>query len=210
MKVLLVSGSPHTQGSTKRALDEIANELKKHELDYEFFQLPLKPLQSCLACGYCRDHGDNRCALDDCVNEIINKMRSCDGLVVGSPVHFAGITGATKVVMDRLFYCARPIFMYKAFAAVVIARRAGTTAALEQLNKYPLISNMIMVGSQYWPMVFGAVAEDLSEDHEGLQNMRTLARNLAWILKASEKARTETPKAEEEAMRTNFIRKEVL
>ena len=206
MKVLLLSGSPHVQGSTYRALQEISDVLVNQKIDCEYYQLPLIPLQSCLACGYCKEQGTNRCKLDDCVNEIIAKMADCDGLIVGSPVHFAGITGACKIVLDRLFYCARPIFSHKAFAAVVIARRAGTTAALEQLNKYPLIANMVMVGSQYWPMVFGAEASDLSEDEEGLQTMRTLGRNFAWILKAIEAANSQIPQAEAPSLRTNFVR----
>ena len=204
MKALLLNCSPHINGSTNRALQEIAVVLKQENIACEFYQIPLEPLQSCMGCGSCRDL-EEKCIIEDCVNEILTKMKSADALVVGSPVHFAGISGAGKIVLDRMFYCNRSAFKGKVFAGVVIARRAGTTAALEQLNKYPLIANMYLVGSQYWQMVFGHNAKELEEDKEGLQNMRTLAANLAWLTKLlSENKRPE--KTPESPQRTNFIR----
>lgn len=205
MKVLMISGSPHKDGSTKRALLEIEKELTKKEIETIFYQIPLKPLQSCTACGLCRNSKDNLCTINDCVNEIIALVKECDGIVVGSPVHFAGITGGLKIVLDRLFYCARPIFMNKPFVGVVIARRAGTTSALEQLNKYPIIAHMLLLGSQYWPMVFGNNALELEEDPEGLQVMRSLGRRMAWVVKMLSDSKQELP-VEEEGLRTNFVK----
>jgi len=205
MKVLMINCSPNKKGSTDRALKEIALELSKVNIESEIFQLPVEPLQSCLACGSCKESEDNRCKVDDCVNELLAKMESSDGLVVGSPVHFAGITGSGKTILDRMFYCGRPLFSGKPFAGIVIARRAGTTSALEQINKYPIIANMIQVGCTYWPMVFGNDAREIEEDLEGMQNMRNLANNLAWILKLKEEGKIASPEFGP-YQRTNFIR----
>ena len=205
MKVLMINCSPHKKGSTDRALNEIAAELNKADIASEIYQLPLKPLQSCTACGYCREHEINRCTIDDCVNEILEKVETSTALVVGSPVHFAGITGSAKTVLDRLFYCARPLFYGKPYVGIVIARRAGTTSALEQLNKYPIIADMYQVGGTYWPMVFGNNAAEIEKDEEGMENLRTIAANLAWFLKTQAEARELCPQPKATA-KTNFIR----
>lgn len=204
MKVLMINCSPHKAGSTDRALKEIADELNKSAIDSEIYQLPLVPIQSCTACGYCKE-ADNRCNIDDCVNELLTKAATSDALVVGSPVHFAGITGSGKTVLDRMFYCGRPLFYGKPFVGIVIARRAGTTSALEQLNKYPIIADMYQIGGSYWPMVFGNGASEIEKDLEGMANLKTIARNLAWFLKVKAEGKEPLPQIETPP-KTNFIR----
>lgn len=205
MKVILVNGSPHPKGTTFEALQEVAKPLIEAGIETEIFHIGNKALQSCQACGHCAGEV-NACVFKDSVNEFVEKAKTADGYVFASPVHFAGITGGMKCFLDRVFYSARSSFVYKPCGIVVCARRAGTTAALEQLNKYPLISKMLLVGSQYWTMAFGSKAEDIFEDAEGLQIMRTLGTNLAWVMTALDKADINNPEGEK-IQRTNFIRK---
>ncbi len=206
MKVILVNGSPHEKGCTFTALSEIAKVLSGEGIDTEIFNLSGEGISSCRACKACAKLG--RCVIDDKVNEFAALAKEADGFVFGSPVHFAAVSGLTKSFLDRAFYSAKGAFAFKPAACIVSARRAGTTAALDELNKYPLIAQMPLVGSKYWNMVHGNLAEEVNEDKEGMQTMRALARNMAWMLKlkeAGEKAGITPPKQEED-IRTNFVR----
>ena len=207
MKVLLLNGSPHAHGTTYAALSEAARVLKEEGIEAEIYHLGTAAVHGCIDCRSCGKTG--RCVFqDDPVNTIIEKAASCDGFIFGSPVHFAGPAGALHAVLDRAFYAGKRNFAYKPGAAVVCCRRGGATAAFDSLNKYFTIANMPVVPSQYWNRVHGANAADAQQDAEGLQTMRTLARNMAWMLRcfeAGRKAGISVPTAEPIA-RTNFIR----
>ena len=210
MKVLLINGSPHSNGCTYTALEEIAQTLKNEGVSSEIFQIGTKPLAGCIACKVCADKG--QCVFNDKVNEFLAIAKNFDGFIFGSPVHYAAASGAITSFMDRVFYtnaCSgKNLFYLKPASAIVSARRAGTTAALDQLNKYFTISQMPIISSNYWNMIHGAKPEDVAQDLEGLQIMRTLAKNMAWFLKckeAGEKAGVAVPIIEERVY-TNFVR----
>lgn len=206
MKVLMLNGSPHKNGCTDRALREIAAELAKAGVDSEIFWLGAKPAGGCMGCGACGKTG--KCAFDGGVNEFVEKAREAEGFIFGSPVHYAAASGSITGFLDRAFYSGSPAFQGKPGAAVVSARRAGTTAAFDQLNKYFTINEMPVVSANYWNMVHGSTAADVEQDLEGLQTMRVLARNMAWLMKcvaAGKAAGVERP-AQEQKQRTNFIR----
>jgi multimeric flavodoxin WrbA len=208
MKVLLVNGSPNEKGCTYTALREVEKELNKATIETEIFYLGKKPMRGCTACRKCFD-APGKCVFDDDpVNVGIDKANASDGFVFGSPVHYAGVTGAIKSFLDRCFYAGSTAFADKPGAAVVSCRRAGSTAALEQLNKYFSINRMPIVSSQYWTMVHGSKPDEVLRDSEGLQIMRTLGRNMAWLLRSIEAGRnTGVPLPErEEMVWTNFIR----
>ncbi|MDR2946983.1 MAG: flavodoxin family protein [Candidatus Adiutrix sp.] len=210
MKVLLVNGSPHTHGCTFTALSEIAATLEKEGVTAEIFQLGTKALPGCISCGKCGELG--KCVFDDQVNVFTDAAAKADGFVFGSPVHYAAAGGAITSFLDRVFFSTmnagrRENFYLKPAAAVVSARRGGTTAALDQLNKYFTISEMPVISSKYWNMVHGFTPEDVKKDLEGLQVMRVLGRNMAWFLKckeAGQKAGVSLPATEKSVM-TNFI-----
>lgn len=210
MKVVLVNGSPHKNGCTYTALEEVAKTLKSEGIETEIFQLGKKPLSGCTGCLSCTEL--KRCIFSDKVNEFLDIAKNADGFVFGSPVHYASASGALTSFMDRAFFAesrsGSQAFYLKPAAAVVSARRAGTTATFDQLNKYFAISEMPIISSQYWNMVHGHSPEDVKKDLEGLQIMRTLGRNMAWFLKSKEaaiKAGIPFPKREEHIY-TNFIR----
>lgn len=207
MKVLLINGSPHKHGCTYTALAEIVKELEKENIEGEIFYIGTQPIRGCIGCNRCSEL--DHCSYDaDIVNEVIAKVRTADGFIFGSPVHYASAGGAMIALMDRLFYAAGDAFAYKPGASVVSARRAGTTAAYDQLNKYIGISKMIMVPSQYWNMVHGNTSAEVLQDAEGLQIMRTLGKNMAWLLKLIANGNEngiQIPEAEER-IATNFIK----
>ena len=208
MKVLLINGSPHKNGCTYTALSEIEKELIKSEIETEMFHIGDKVIRGCIGCGKCRANSTNKCIFnDDVVNIALEKMESCDGLIIGSPVYYASANGSLISFLDRLFYAGN-CFAYKPGACVVSARRAGTTATLDQLNKYFAFSKMPIVSSHYWNMVHGNTAEEAKQDLEGMQIMRILGKNMAWLLKsieAGKKAGIPIPEAEARE-KTNFIR----
>ena len=208
MKVLLINGSPKAQGCTYTALCEIAKELEKENIETEIFHVGKNPIRGCMACGGCSKDGSNKCVFnDDTVNVALEKAQKVDGFIFGSPVHYAGASGQITSFLDRFFY-AGDGFQYKPGAAVVSCRRGGSTAAFEQLNKYFTISNMPIVSSQYWNMVHGNTPEEVRQDLEGMQTMRTLGKNMAWLLKsiqAGKKAGVTLPEREPRVA-TNFIR----
>ncbi len=206
MKVLLVNGSPHPKGCTYTALGEVASGLAAGGIESEIFQVGTKPVSGCLGCGRCRETG--RCIMEDAVNRFLDMADGFDGFVFGSPVHYAAASGAITSFMDRVFYAAGGRLAFKPGAAVVSCRRAGSTAALDQLNKYFTISNMPLVGSQYWNMVHGSTPDDVRRDEEGMQTMRVLGGNMAWLLhciEAGRKAGGSLPEREARKW-TNFIR----
>ena len=207
MKVLLVNGSPHKRGCTNRALEEIAKTLLEEGVESEILWLGKEPLGGCIACLGCRH--SSRCIYNDILEESREKFRQADGFVFGSPVHYAAASGNLTAFMDRLFYSEskETVFM-KPAAAITSARRAGTTATMDQLNKYFSISQMPIVSSRYWNMVHGNTPEQVEEDKEGLWTMRVLARNMAYLLKCKEAAKAagiELPR-QEQGEYTNFIR----
>ena len=202
-KVLLINGSPHPFGCTYTALRETADALEKNGVETEIFHLGTKPIAGCIACARCHESG--RCVFDDGVNQLLDRLDEFQGIVVGSPVYYAGPAGQLCAFMDRLFYCGENRMAGKLAAAVVSCRRGGATAAFDRLNKYFTISNMQVVGSQYWNQIHGRTAEDAKKDLEGLQTMRTLGQNMAWMLKNMENA---APRPEyEKRLRTDFIQK---
>ena len=206
MKVLLINGSPHTDGCTNAALTEIATTLQKDGIETEIFQIGTKDIRGCIACGKCSETG--QCIFSDCVNTILEKAETADGFIFGSPVHFAATSGMLSSFMDRVFYGRRKLFSNKLGSAVVSCRRGGATAALDEINKYFGISNMPIVSSQYWNMVHGNNPEEVLKDEEGMQTMRTLGNNMAWLLKsieAGKKAGIKLPE-NESIISTNFIR----
>ncbi len=204
MKVILLNGSPHKEGCTDTALREVEGSLLENGIETERIWIG-GSAWGCTACGACKKTG--RCVVDDAVNEVLEKMETADGLVVGSPVYYASPNGSLVSFLDRLFY-AGSCFAYKPAAAVASARRAGTTATIDMLNKYFTISNMMVVSSQYWNMVHGNSPKEVKQDLEGLQTMRTLGANMAWLLQcieAGKAAGVALPKPEEK-IKTNFIR----
>lgn len=192
MKVMLVNGSPHKNGCTHRALAEVATTLDAHGIESEIFWIGAKPAAGCMACGRCRETG--ACIFDDAVNEFRARAEQADGFVFGAPVHYAHAASSLMGFMDRLFYSngkagALDVLSFKPAAAIASARRAGTTAALDDMQKFFTISNMPIVSSRYWNMVHGCTPEEVEQDQEGLWTMRQLGRNMAWLLKSLEAGR---------------------
>mgnify|MGYP002715332694 CR=1 FL=1 len=208
MKVLLINGSPRVDGCTYTALHEVADSLMQEGIDTEIVWIKREAIRGCIACGKCRK-GGGKCAFgNDIVNEVIEKAKHADGFVVGSPVYFASANGALVALLDRAFYAGKQAFAYKPAAAVASARRAGTTSTIDELNKYFTISHMPIVSSRYWPMIHGSTPAEARRDMEGMQVMRILGRNMAWLLKciqAGKQAGINIPTAETPIM-TNFIR----
>lgn len=204
-KILPINGSPHEKGCTYTALSEIADTLAKNDVESEILYLGMKPVAGCIACGKCFQTG--HCVFDDKVNEVLEKLDEYDGIVAGSPVYYAGPTGQLCAFLDRLFFCSERRMAGKLAAAVVSCRRGGASAAFDRLNKYFTISNMTVVGSQYWNQVHGFTPEDVRKDEEGLQTMRTLAQNMAWLLKNKNagKAQGISAPVYEDRVNTNFI-----
>ncbi len=204
-KVLLINGSPHEFGCTYTALKEVADTLEKNGMETEILYLGTKPVAGCIACGKCGQTG--RCVFDDQVNRVLDKLDEYSGIVVGSPVYFAGPTGQICAFLDRLFYCGGGRMAGKIAASVVSCRRGGASASFDRLNKYFSISNMHIAGSQYWNQIHGKTPAQAVKDLEGLQTMRTLGQNIAWLIKsieAGEAAGLAAPEYEKTQI-TNFI-----
>lgn len=205
-RVLLINGSPNEKGCTYTALSEVAETLKKHDVETEILYLGKKPVAGCIACRKCFQSGI--CVFEDQVNEVLEKLDGIDAIVIGSPVYYAGPSGQVCSFLDRLFYSAGSRMAGKVGAAVVSCRRGGASAAFDRLNKYFTISNMVVAGSQYWNQVHGNTPEEVMKDEEGLQTMRTLGENIAWLLKCLEAGKNAgVPIPEhEKRISTNFIR----
>ena len=210
-KVLLINGSPHQKGCTYTALSEVASALNEEGIETSFYWIGNKPVGGCIGCFQCTNK--KQCVFDDKVNEFTALAAGYDGFIFGSPVYYSGMNGNLMSFMDRVFFSAslqepHP-FRFKPAAAVVSARRAGTTSALDQMNKYFLHQQMPIATSRYWNMVHGNTPEEVCKDEEGLQIMRYLGRNMAWLLKlkeTGEKVGIALPKQEEIRKATNFIR----
>lgn len=206
MKVLLFNGSPNKQGCTYTALCEVEKTLRLHDIETEIFQIGKEPVAGCIACGKCKN--GSACIINDRVNELAARLDEFDGIIIGAPVYYAGPSGQSSAFLDRLFYSASAKLKGKPGAAIVSCRRGGATAAYDRIHKYFGISSMPIVTSQYWNQVHGNTPEEVLQDAEGMQTMRTLGENMAWLLKCIEAGKNAgIPSPRREApQRTNFIR----
>ncbi len=206
MNVLLINGSPHKDGCVFTALSEVAGQLNKQGIETKIFHIGNKPIQGCVACYQCIETG--YCVFkDDPVNECVDLVHKADGIVIGSPVYYAAPNGALCAFLDRMFFMKAGKYAYKPAAAIVNCRRGGASAAFDRLNKYFTISNMPVVSSQYWNATHGMTPEEVKQDLEGMQIMRTLGKNMAWLLKCIEAGKSTVPYPEKEPRQsTNFIR----
>ena len=206
MKVLLVNGGPHEKGCTYTALEEVSKTLQKNGIETEIIWIGVNPIAGCIGCNACLKTG--KCFRNDIVNDFIEKSKEADGFVFGTPVHFASSAGSLTSFMDRVFYGRGELFKNKPACCVVSCRRGGATATFDQINKYFSICNMPIVTSQYWNQVHGTNPDEVRKDEEGMQTMRTLGNNMAWLLKCIDVAKNngvEYPE-NEKAVKTNFIR----
>lgn len=206
MKVILVNGSPHEKGCTYTVLCEARKTFAENGIDAEIFWIGNKPISGCIGCGACANIG--KCCIDDTVNEFTEKAKSADGFIFGSPVHYAAAGGAITAFMDRAFYSRGAALRGKPAASVVSCRRGGASAAFDQMNKYFTINCMPIVSSNYWNQVHGNRPEEVLQDEEGIQTVRVLANNMAWLLKCIEIGKQNGvafPELEAK-IKTNFIR----
>lgn len=202
MKVLLINGSPHQHGCTYTALKEIETVLNDNDVDTDWVWIGTNPIRGCIDCKKCKTMG--KCIFDDDIcNQTITKLIDADGVIIGSPVYYAGINGTLCSLLDRVFYASSKLFKGKIGAGIVSCRRSGSTASFDRINKYFSISKMPIVTSQYWNAVHGNTPDEVKQDLEGLQTMRTLATNMIWLLNCVKNK----PLPElEEPIQTNFIR----
>lgn len=205
MNVLLVNGSPHVNGCVFTALSEIADTLEQEQINSEIFWLGNQPVQGCIACYQCRQNSNGCVFQDKIYNSFVEKMKNSDAVIIGSPVYYAGPSGALCAMLDRVCFSASQYFKRKPAACVVNCRRGGASAAFDRLNKYFTILQMPVVSSQYWNSTHGFTPEDVKQDLEGLQTMRTLARNMAHLLKSYQQSNLPAP-APENPVSTNFIK----
>ena len=205
MKVLLINGSPRAKGNTFIALSEVANTLQEAGVDTQIVHIGTQAVRGCVACGACRKN-NTHCAFSDALYDELRQIldEGIDGLVVGSPVYYAGPNGSLCALLDRLFYSCGSKMAYKPAASVAVCRRGGASATFDRLNKYFTINNMPVVSSQYWNSVHGAAIGEAVEDLEGLQTMRTLARNMVWMLRGL--SQETLPVNEEPKLKTSFVR----
>lgn len=207
MKVLILNGSPRLNGCTDRALREVEKTLADNGIQFERVNIGNKDIRGCISCNYCREHG--KCVFNDLVNETAPKFAEADGIIVGTPVYWAGANGQALAFLDRLFYSTMGFVnpTMKVGAAVISSRRAGSTSAMDEINKYFTMNSMPVVSSTYWNEVHGFTAEEVEKDQEGLQTMRNLGRNMAFLIKAinAQKVSDGIPAQEHESF-TNFIR----
>ena len=206
MKVLMLNGSSHINGTTMAALTEVGKALEEDGIEYEIFQIGGGPVADCLGCGQCTESG---CIFsDDSVNAFVAKAKEADGYIFGTPVYYAHPSGRIQSFLDRVFYSSGKHFAHKPGASVAVARRGGTATTFDVLNKYFGITQMITVGSTYWNQVHGRNAEDAAKDLEGMQTMRNLGHNMAWVLKCLEAGKEKglVPPTADRSNQTNFIR----
>lgn len=208
MKILTINGSAHIKdGCTDRALREVEHTLTDNGIEYERINIGNKDIRGCISCNYCKQHG--KCVFNDMVNEVAPKFAEAEGIIVGSPVYYAGANGQVLAFLDRLFYSTFGVVdpTMKVGAAVISSRRAGSTSVLDEINKYFTMNSMPIVSSTYWNEVHGATAADVEQDPEGLQTMRNLGRNAAFLVKAikAQKEASGIPQQEHDQF-TNFIR----
>lgn len=205
MRVLIINGSPRVNGNTSVAIKEIEKVFKENNIEYDVFQIGNKLIRGCQGCNYCKKQG--KCVFNDEVNKIIPYFEKADGLIISSPVYYGSANGTLISFLDRLFYCSNFDKTMKVGASIVVARRSGCSATFDELNKYFTISNMPICSSQYWNNVHGGSKGEASQDLEGLQTMRTLAKNMIFLIKAIQLGKKEYGLPEkEERVATNFIR----
>lgn len=204
MKILLINGSPHKEGNTFFALNSMKLEFEKLGACAKIEQVGSKMITGCHACGGCGKTG--KCIINDGANEIIEKMKDADAIVLGSPVYYAGVNGTMKGFLDRAFICAGKYMRYKVGGSIVVMRRGGGSATFDELNKYFFISEMIVAGSNYWNSVHGGAQGEAKEDLEGLQTVKKLAQNIFYILKLKEYGKCLEEPKQEDKIKTSFIR----
>ncbi|MDD6806914.1 MAG: flavodoxin family protein [Oscillospiraceae bacterium] len=207
MKVLLINGSPKSNGCTYTGLKEVAKALKENNIETEIFHIGKEPISGCMACGACKKLG--KCVIDDKVNELTSRLDQFDGIIVGSPVYYSNASGQIRSFLDRMFYSGGGAKLQgKPGAAIVSCRRGGASASFDEINKYFTISNMPVVPSNYWNQIHGNTPEEVLKDEEGLQTLRQLGHNMAWLLGCIEAGKEKglTFKSKETKIRTNFIR----
>ena len=207
MKVTAINGSPHKNGNTYTMLEAMCGELAKNNIDTEIIHIGKELIRGCVACGSCAASGDRRCVFDDDpVNETADKMRQSDGFILGSPVYYGGITGTMKSFLDRTFYTSSAFFKSKVAAGVVVARRSGGTNAVHQLNNYLTLAGIITPPSRYWAAVHGRTPGEAALDLEGMQTVRDIARDMAWLLEVIKSGKDIPAPKYEDKIATNFIR----
>jgi len=207
MKVLMINGSPRHNGNTFCALQEIENQLKKQNVETEIFQIGALPVRSCINCGGCHRNGDSKCVFDDDIcNQVILKMSQSDALIVGTPVYYGQPNGGVLSLMQRMFFSAGQYVQNKPAAAVAVCRRGGATSTFQTMNMMFQMMNMPVVTSQYWNIVYGMDRGEAKLDSEGMQTMRTLANNMAWLLEKIHAGGKPAPDREKDWQRMNFIR----
>ena len=210
MKVIAVNGSPKADGNTYNSLKLVGDELQKEGIEFEIIHIGNKVIRGCIACGSCAKTLNERCIFTDEVNDALQKLKAADGILLGSPVHYAGVAGTMKSFLDRLFYVAGAngnLFRHKVGATVVAVRRSGGVSTFDTLNHYINYAEMIMPGSNYWNVAHGRAPGEMLQDGEGVQVMRVLGKNMAWLLKALAASKEQVPASpKEEKVYTNFIR----
>lgn len=210
MKVVAFNGSPKKEGNTYHAIKIVADELEKEGIEVEIVHVGDKIIRGCIACGMCYKNKNERCITDDEVNEWIQKMKNADGIILGSPVHYSGIAATMKAFLDRAFYVASAnggLFRHKVGASVVAVRRSGGVTTFEQLNNYLLYSEMLIPTTNYWNVIHGAKPGEVYQDEEGVQIMRILGKNMAWLLKLKKSGEGIVLEPEKEKkIFTNFVR----
>lgn len=209
MKVIAINGSPKENGNTYHAIKIVTDELENQGIEAEIIQVGNKNIRGCLACGGCAQNKNEKCVINDEVNEAIQKMKAADGILIGSPVYYASIAGTMKCFLDRAFYVAGAgndgLFRHKVGASIAVARRSGEVATFDHLNHYFTVSEMFLIPSRYWNVIHGRLQGEVLQDEEGVQTMRVLAKNMAFLIKSIDKNKSELPEKEVKIM-TNFIR----
>lgn len=210
MKVVAFNGSPKKEGNTYHAIKTVAAELEKEGIEVKIVHVGNKVIRGCLACNGCSRNKNERCVIDDEVNEWVQKMKEADGIILGSPVHYAGIPGTMKSFLDRAFYVAssnNSLFRHKVGAGVVAVRRTGGIAVFQQLNNFINYSEMVVPTSNYWNIAHGTAPGEVTQDDEGMQIMRVLGKNMAWVMKSLDASKDIVKESEaENKIFTNFIR----
>lgn len=208
MKVIAINGSPHRNGNTGKALELMTEELEREGIEAEIIQVGHQPIHGCIGCNYCATSESNRCVFkDDLVNETARKMREADGIILASPTYYAGIAGAMKCFLDRVFYTSSDYFRYKVGTAIAVVRRAGGVDVVHQLKSYLELAQTVTPPSQYWTVAYGMEPGEILQDGEGVQTIRKNARAMAWLLKVMDAGKKSVPLPEEDdRVITNFIR----
>ena len=209
MKVIAINGSPKAEGNTYHGLKIVCESLENEGISTEIIHVGNKNIRGCLGCGGCSVNKNEKCVIDDEVNEIIQKMKNADGILIGSPVYYASMAGTMKCFLDRAFYVAGAgndgLFRHKVGASVAVARRSGEVATFDHLNHYFTVSEMFLVPSKYWNVIHGRLPGKAIQDEEGVQTMRVLGKNMAFLIKAIDKSKADLPEIEQKIM-TSFVR----